>query len=115
MREKGIQRDKAMDSVRLQRLIDACDTKENTALYLLEDWNYEPQVRVLFLPVSNLASHSLDLLHSERHGIKTSAKGLHFKFKKRTFKILKKIMCCNSPFWQNFWVLSFILKFIINM
>lgn len=49
MREKGIKRDKAMDSVRLQRLIDACDTKENTALYLLEDWNYEPQVRINFL------------------------------------------------------------------
>ena len=45
MREKGIERDQAMDSVRLQRLIDVCDTKETTALYLLQDWNYEPQVR----------------------------------------------------------------------
>ena len=44
MREKGIGRGKAMDSVRLQRLIDVCDTKENTAIYLLEEWNYEPQV-----------------------------------------------------------------------
>lgn len=47
MREKGIDRGQAMDSVRLQRLIDVCDTKENTALYLLQDWNYEPQVRML--------------------------------------------------------------------
>lgn len=44
MREKGIDRSQAMDLVRLQRLIDVCDTKENTALYLLQDWNYEPQV-----------------------------------------------------------------------
>jgi len=44
MREKGIEREQAMDSVRLQRLIDVCDTKENTALYLLQEWNYEPQV-----------------------------------------------------------------------
>ena len=44
MREKGIDRSQAMDLVRLQRLIDFCDTKENTALYLLQDWNYEPQV-----------------------------------------------------------------------
>ena len=44
MREKGIDREQAMDSVRLQRLIDVCDTKENTALYLLQEWNYEPQV-----------------------------------------------------------------------
>lgn len=45
MREKGFQRSKAMDSVRLQKLIEVCETKENTALYLLEEWNYEPQVR----------------------------------------------------------------------
>ena len=45
MREKGIEREQAMDSVRLQRLIDVCDTKENTALYLLQEWNYEPQVK----------------------------------------------------------------------
>ena len=44
MSEKGIEREQAMDSVRLQRLIDVCDTKENTALYLLQEWNYEPQV-----------------------------------------------------------------------
>jgi len=44
MREKGIGRSKAMDSVRLQRLIDVCDNRENTAIYLLEEWNYEPQV-----------------------------------------------------------------------
>ncbi|PFX26904.1 uncharacterized protein LOC111328278 [Stylophora pistillata] len=44
MREKGVDRSQAMDLVRLQRLIDVCDTKENTALYLLQDWNYEPQV-----------------------------------------------------------------------
>ena len=45
MREKGIEREQAMDSVRLQRLIDVCDTKENTVLYLLQEWNYEPQVK----------------------------------------------------------------------
>ncbi|XP_068693380.1 uncharacterized protein [Montipora foliosa] len=44
MREKGIGRDQAMDSVRVQRLIQVCDTKESTVLYLLEEWNYEPQV-----------------------------------------------------------------------
>ena len=44
MREKGFQRSKAMDSVRLQKLIEVYETKENTALYLLEEWNYEPQV-----------------------------------------------------------------------
>lgn len=43
-----------MDSVRLQRLLDVCDTKENTALYLLEEWNYEPQVSSHFLLVSKL-------------------------------------------------------------
>ena len=48
MSEKGIGRSKAMDSVRLQRLIDVCDTKENTAIYLLEEWNYEPQVSFPF-------------------------------------------------------------------
>ena len=48
MREKGIGRSKAMDSVRLQRLIDVCDTRENTAIYLLEEWNYEPQVSFPF-------------------------------------------------------------------
>ena len=26
-----------------------CYTKENTALYLLEEWNYEPQLRSRFL------------------------------------------------------------------
>ena len=46
MRDKGIERGQAMDSVRLQRLIAVCDTKENTALYLLQEWNYEPQVSV---------------------------------------------------------------------
>lgn len=44
MSEKRIERDQAMDSVRVQRLIKVCDTKENTVLYLLEEWNYEPQV-----------------------------------------------------------------------
>jgi len=43
MREEGIEKGQAMDSVRLQRLIDLCYTKENTTLYLLEEWNYEPQ------------------------------------------------------------------------
>ena len=47
MREKGFQRSKAMDSVRLQKLIEVCGTKENTALYLLEEWNYEPQVNMM--------------------------------------------------------------------
>lgn len=37
-----------MDTVRLQKLIDACDSKESTALYLLEEWNYEPQVRTFY-------------------------------------------------------------------
>ena len=46
MRDKGIERGQAMDAIRLQRLIDVCDTKENTALYLLQEWNYEPQVSV---------------------------------------------------------------------
>ena len=45
MSEKGIDQGKAMDSVRLQRLLDVCDSTENTALYLLQEWNYEPQVR----------------------------------------------------------------------
>lgn len=45
MREQGIERSKAMDLVRIKRLIDAYDSKEDTALYLLEEWNYEPQVR----------------------------------------------------------------------
>jgi len=57
MREKGIEREQAMDSVRLQRMIDVCDTKENTALYLLQEWNYEPQVdkkgKCLMLQVSS--------------------------------------------------------------
>ncbi|KAJ7380274.1 hypothetical protein OS493_010990 [Desmophyllum pertusum] len=44
MSEKGIDQGKAMDSVRLQRLLDVCDSTENTALYLLQEWNYEPQV-----------------------------------------------------------------------
>lgn len=52
MREKGIEREQAMDSVRLQRLIDVCDSKENTALYLLQEWNYEPQVKRHVLHVS---------------------------------------------------------------
>lgn len=54
MREKWIEESQAMDSVRLQRLLDVCDTKENTALYLLEEWNYEPQVSSHFLLVSKL-------------------------------------------------------------
>jgi len=54
MREEGIEKGQAMDSVRLQRLIDLCYTKENTTLYLLEEWNYEPQVRSRFLLVSKL-------------------------------------------------------------
>lgn len=49
MREQGIERSKAMDLVRIKRLIDACDSKEDTALYLLEEWNYEPQVRFCIL------------------------------------------------------------------
>ena len=49
MRRKGIEKSQALDSVRLQRLIDVCHIKENTALYLLEEWNYEPQVRSRFL------------------------------------------------------------------
>ena len=48
MGEKGIDRHQAMDTVRLQRLVDACDTKENTAFFLLQEWNYEPQVRTPF-------------------------------------------------------------------
>jgi len=44
MSEKGFEMNKAMDSVRLQQLMEVCETKENTALYLLEEWNYEPQV-----------------------------------------------------------------------
>lgn len=44
MKEKGFERNKAMDSVRLQKLMEVCGTKENTTLYLLEEWNYESQV-----------------------------------------------------------------------
>ena len=47
MREKGFERSKAMDLVRLQKLMEVCETKENTALYLLEEWNYEPQVSMI--------------------------------------------------------------------
>jgi len=54
MRGKGILKSQAMDSVRLQRLIDVCCTKENTALHLLEEWNYEPQVRSIVLLVSQI-------------------------------------------------------------
>lgn len=36
--------EQAIDTVRLQKLVEVCDTKESTALYLLEEWNYEPQV-----------------------------------------------------------------------
>lgn len=46
--------EKAKLSVRLQRLIDMCHTKENSALYLLGQWNYEPQVRSRFLLVPKL-------------------------------------------------------------
>ena len=71
MRRKGIEKSQAMDSVRLQRLIDVCCTKENTALYLLEEWNYEPQVRSRFLLVPNLgrqfSSHQgLNLINLHR-------------------------------------------------
>lgn len=44
MREHGLDRSRAMDTVRLKRLIDVCDSKENTLLYLVEVWEYEPQV-----------------------------------------------------------------------
>ncbi|XP_022788468.1 uncharacterized protein LOC111328331 isoform X2 [Stylophora pistillata] len=44
VREQGIERFMAMDLVRIKRLIDACGSKEDTALFLLEEWNYEPQV-----------------------------------------------------------------------
>lgn len=49
MTEKGIERNKAMDLVRLQKLMEVCETKENTALYLLEEWNYEPQVSKIII------------------------------------------------------------------
>nr|XP_058968279.1 uncharacterized protein LOC131794749 [Pocillopora verrucosa] len=54
MREQGIERSKAMDLVRIKRLIDACDSKEDTALYLLEEWNYEPQVSRFLRLLSDL-------------------------------------------------------------
>ncbi len=75
MREKGIERGKAMDSVRLQRLIDLCDTKESTALYLLEDWNYEPQViRGDLLHVSVLKPQVVSILSSPRSLITSTPK-----------------------------------------
>lgn len=49
MIEKGFKRNKAMDLVRLQKLMEVCETKENTALYLLEEWNYEPQVSKIII------------------------------------------------------------------
>lgn len=49
MTEKGFERNKAMDLVRLQKLMEVCETKENTALYLLEEWNYEPQVSKIII------------------------------------------------------------------
>lgn len=49
MTEKGIERNKAIDLVRLQKLMEVCETKENTALYLLEEWNYEPQVSKIII------------------------------------------------------------------
>ena len=49
MIEKGFERNKAMDLVRLQKLMEVCETKENTALYLLEEWNYEPQVSKIII------------------------------------------------------------------
>ena len=55
MGEKGIDRHQAMDTVRLQRLKDVCDTKENTAFFLLQEWNYEPQVRINTIPVKGKA------------------------------------------------------------
>lgn len=69
MREKGIDKSQAMDSVRVQRLIKVCDTKENTVLYLLEEWNYEPQVikfvfrcRSIFVPCPRKLLHYLYLI-----------------------------------------------------
>ena len=49
MIEKGFERNKAIDLVRLQKLMEVCETKENTALYLLEEWNYEPQVSKIII------------------------------------------------------------------
>lgn len=49
MIEKGFERNKAMDLVRLQKLMEVFETKENTALYLLEEWNYEPQVSKIII------------------------------------------------------------------
>ena len=53
-----------MDSVRLQKLMEVCETKENTALYLLEEWNYEPQVsfhyHYFFIKVQTIPSESRD-------------------------------------------------------
>ena len=69
MREKGIGRDKAMDSVRLQRLIDVIDTKENTVLYLLEDWNYEPQLSFPF---------SFSIVRRKRFVVATMIKAFSF-------------------------------------
>lgn len=73
MREKEIGRSKAMDSVRLQRLVDVCDTKENTAIYLLEEWNYEPQVSFSF-PLSIVRRKSFiiaTLIKAFSHFLKT--------------------------------------------
>ena len=64
MSENGFERNKAMDLVRLQKLMEVCETKENTALYLLEEWNYEPQVsfyyHYFFIKVQTISSESRD-------------------------------------------------------
>ena len=64
MSENGFERNKAMDLVRLLKLMDVCETKENTALYLPEEWNYEPQVsfyyHYFFIKVQTIPSESRD-------------------------------------------------------
>ena len=64
MSENGFERNKAMDLVGLQKLMEVCETKENTALYLLEEWNYEPQVsfyyHYFFIKVQTIPSESRD-------------------------------------------------------
>ena len=87
MSEKGIGSSKAMESVRLQRLIDVCDTKENTAIYLLEEWNYEPQ-----FPLAQQGGRDSPWQHYLRLFSRVKYAG------KIVFKSLTKATCNNITF-----------------
>ena len=84
MIEKGFERNKAMDLVRLQKLMEVCETKENTALYLLE-WNYEPQVRSRFLLAPKLGRLETRIAILGRKSVLLTSR---FNFNKSTSLIL---------------------------